>query len=62
MAVRYRVVAFRKPRGPWRPTRRQAQHDAISQGLGDFDEWGAFYLDGYADIEWEYEDEVRRSA
>jgi hypothetical protein len=47
----YRVVCFRKPRGPWRLTREQAQRDAADEGLGSFDEWGAFYATVPGDIE-----------
>jgi len=47
----YRVVCFRKPMGPWRLTREQAQRDAVNEGLGTFDEWGAFYATVPGDIE-----------
>jgi len=47
----YRVVCFRKPMGPWRLTREQAQRDAVHEGLGSFDEWGAFYATVPGDIE-----------
>jgi hypothetical protein len=47
----YRVVCFGKPRGPWRLSREQAQRDAVSEGLGSFDEWGAFYATVPGDIE-----------
>ena len=47
----YRVTSFRKPRGPWRRTRDQAQRDAEREGLGSFDEWGQFYATVPGDIE-----------
>lgn len=52
MALVYRVIALGEPRGPWRTKKRQAEQDAIAQGLGEVDEWGEFYLDGLASIEW----------
>lgn len=62
MAVEYRVVAFGKPQGPWRSSERKAEEDAVGQGLAEVDEWGQLYLEGPANIEWRYYDELRRSA
>jgi hypothetical protein len=62
VALLYRVIAFGKPKGPWRATRRKAELDALAQGLGEYDEWGGFYLDAPADIEWMREPEIRLSA
>lgn len=62
MALQYRVVAFGKPRGPWRTKKRQAVQDALSAGLAEVDEWGQLYLDGVAAIEWQLEPETRLSA
>jgi hypothetical protein len=47
----FRVVVFGTPRAPWRPTRIEAQRDAIEMDLGSFDEWGQFYVTVPADIE-----------
>ena len=62
MALLYRVVAFGKPQGPWRSKKRQAQQDAVSCALGEYDEWGQFWLEGQAAIEWRREEEVRLCA
>lgn len=62
VALQYRVVAFGKPRGPWRSKQRQAERDAIAAGLAEFDEWGQLYLDGCASIEWARQPEIRLSA
>ena len=51
MSLFYRVCSFGKPRGPWRPTKRQAQQDAIELGLGEYDEWGKFFVSVPGDIE-----------
>lgn len=58
MALRYRVVAFGKPQAPWRLTERQAQRDASLLGLGEFDEWGQFFLDAQATIAWAREEAI----
>jgi len=47
----YRVVCFGKPRGPWRLDREQAQRDAVNEGLGSFDDHGAFWATVPGDIE-----------
>ncbi len=52
MALRYRVVAFGEAQGPWRMRRREAERDAIARDLGEFDEWGQFYLSAHASIQW----------
>ena len=62
MALLYRVTAFGEPKGPWRARRRQAEQDAIAAGLGDFDEWGEFYLDGVASIQWMRQPEIKMRA
>jgi hypothetical protein len=62
MAVQYRVVAFGKPQCPWRWSERQAEQDAVAQGLAEKDEWGQLYLEAPASIQWRYHEEVRRSA
>lgn len=62
MALLYRVVAFQKPCGPWRPKRRQAEMDAAHQGWGEYDDAGTFWLNAPARVEWMREPEVRLSA
>lgn len=62
MSLLYRVTAFGEAKGPWRGKRRQAEQDAISQGLAEYDEWGELYLDGIANIEWMRLEEVRLRA
>jgi len=57
----YRVVLLGQPKGPWRPTRKQAEADAASADLGERDEWGSFYLDAFADIEARHENDLIRS-
>jgi hypothetical protein len=59
MALLYRVVAFQKPCGPWRPKQRQAQMDAIHQGWGEYDADGQFWLNAPARLEWMREDEIK---
>lgn len=58
--LRYRVAVFRKPRGPWRERRADAQRDAFHQGLGSFDEYGRFFITVPADIEARSEDQIGR--
>ena len=62
MALQYRVIGYGRPRGPWRTKRRQAEMDAIAVELGEFDEWGQFYLDAGATIEWRRDEMVRLCA
>lgn len=47
----YRVVSFGQPKGPWRIELKQAQEDAVDQGLGSFDEWDKFWATVPGDIE-----------
>jgi hypothetical protein len=60
MSLFYRVSAFGQPRGPWRSSRRRAQLDAVDLGLGEFDEWGRFYVAVPGDIEWIHENQLRK--
>lgn len=39
----YRVTCLGKPAGPWRLRLTAARHDAISDGLGCYDEWGSYF-------------------
>ena len=47
----YRVKVFGKPKGPWRRVKRQAERDAFELGLGDYDEWGKFFISVPGEIE-----------
>lgn len=58
----YRVREFGRPKGPWRACRRQAERDALELGLGDFDEWGTFFVAVPAEIEELHERFVKESA
>lgn len=60
MALRYSVVAFGKQQGPWRIKQRQAERDACALGLGEYDDWGQFYLSAHASIAWAREEDVMR--
>lgn len=62
MSLFYRVKVFGTPRGPWRPVRRQAQQDAIELGLGEYDEWGKFFVSVPGEIEELHERFVRQTA
>jgi len=62
MACFYRLLVFGKPAGPWRSRQAQVRQDAAAKGVGQMDEDGQFYLDGYADVEWIHEDALRRRA
>jgi hypothetical protein len=62
MALVYRVVAFGQPCGPWRTKKRQAEQDALANGLGEVDEWGQLYLDAPAAIEWRRAEDLKRCA
>lgn len=55
MSLFYRIASFGNPRGPWRPTQRRAEADAAELGLGDYDEWGKFFVDAGSEIEWIHE-------
>ena len=57
----YRVTVFGEPRGPWRDSRQRAHRDAIELGLGEYDEWGRFWITVPAAIEWR-QSEVRLCA
>jgi hypothetical protein len=41
--VFYRITCFGQPRGPWRLDKEQARRDAISEGLGQYDERGRYF-------------------
>lgn len=58
----YRVRMFGKPQGPWRAHKRQAERDALELGLGDYDEWGKFFVSVPGEIEELHERFVRKSA
>ena len=60
MSLYYRVVAFGKPRGPWRATSKQAEVDAAGQELGCYDEWGMFFTEAFAEIESAHEYDLMR--
>lgn len=47
----YRVRLYGKPKGPWRPVKRQAERDALELGLGEYDEWGTFFVNVPGEIE-----------
>jgi hypothetical protein len=47
----YRVVCFRRPVGPWRLERAQAQRDAVDERLGSYDDEGKFWATVPGDIE-----------
>lgn len=36
--------------------------DAIAAGLAEYDEWGQLYFDGFAEIQWTREDDLKLSA
>lgn len=58
----YRVRMFGEAKGPWRPLKRQAEHDALELGLGDYDEWGDFFVSVPGEIEEVHERFVRKCA
>lgn len=62
MALYYRVCSFGKPLAPWRPTQRLARLDAVELGVGEFDEWGKFYLSAGSELAWVHENEIRKRA
>jgi hypothetical protein len=47
----YRAMCFRKPVGPWRQCKHKMRRDLIAEGLGSYDEWGAFYVTVPGDFE-----------
>jgi hypothetical protein len=58
----YRVKAFGRPKGPWRRVKSQAERDALEAGLGQYDEWGTFFISVPGEIEEVHERFVRQSA
>lgn len=62
MSLFYRVSSFGKAQSPWRATRRLAQQDAVELGLGEYDEWGRFYVSVPGEIEWIHVNELRRAS
>lgn len=58
----YRVRFCGRPKGPWRPVRQQAERDAIELGLGEYDEWGKFFVSVPAEIEEVHQRFVSQSA
>lgn len=60
MALYYRATNMGRALGPWRAYKRRAQQDAADAGLGEYDEWGAFYLSVPAEIEWMHEREFMK--
>jgi hypothetical protein len=58
----YRVREFGKPKGPWRVSKRLAQQDALDLGLGEYDEWGIFFVHVPGEIEELHERFVRQTA
>lgn len=60
MACWYRVEMFGEPKAPWRPTKKQAERDASNLCLGEYDDWGKFYVTAPASIEWVHENNLRR--
>ncbi|MDF0543365.1 hypothetical protein PX699_13485 [Sphingobium sp. H39-3-25] len=40
----YRALCFNQPVGPWRTCRNLAQEDLIEHELGEYTEWGTFYI------------------
>jgi len=47
----FRVRSFGRPRGPWRRVKSQAERDAFEAGLGEYDEWGVFFVAVPGEIE-----------
>jgi len=62
VALWYRATCFGRPKGPWRTRRRDAENDAVAQGLGEYDEWGQLYLEGPTEIEWSRMPEIKMRA
>lgn len=58
----YRVREFGRPKGPWRAVKRQAEQDALELGLGDYDEWGKFFVSVPGEIEELHERFVKQTA
>ncbi|WP_287430476.1 hypothetical protein [Sphingobium sp.] len=44
MRMMYRALCFNTPVGPWRACRKLAQEDLIERELGEYTEWGTFYI------------------
>lgn len=51
----YRATCFGRAIGPWRSSRERARDDLIAEDLGDYDEWGNFFITVPGDIECRYE-------
>lgn len=50
----YRATCFGKPIGPWRSSREAARRDLMDEDLGEYDEWGSFFISVPGDIEADY--------
>jgi len=62
MSLCFRVRVFGRPKGPWRRVRQQAQQDAVQLGIGQFDEWGKFFVSVPGEIEEVHERFIEQTA
>lgn len=53
MDFRYRAVCLGRPVGPWRQDIKLAREDLIERELGEYSEWGGFYINVPGDLEME---------
>ena len=58
----YRAMCLDKPMGPWREDRKLAQEDLVDHDLGEYTEWGTFYITVPGDIQIRYWWEIRAAA
>lgn len=58
----YRAMCFNKPVGPWRTKRDEARNDLIDAGLGEYTEWGSFYITVPGDLLITYRNPVAAQA
>lgn len=52
--ARYRATCFGRAIGPWRASLERARRDLIAENLGDYDEWGCFFITVPGEIEANY--------
>ncbi|RSX45472.1 hypothetical protein DAH72_01140 [Sphingomonas koreensis] len=51
---RIRALCFGRPVGPWRRCPRQARDDLVGLRLGEYDEYGRFFVIVPGDLEYVY--------
>lgn len=58
MQAWYRATCFGRPIGPWRNCQKMAREDLVDADLGEYTEWGGFYITVPGDIQVAYGREV----